>query len=104
VFFIFGKAENVTIAPAEVLTRRAADHDNDSGKAYRVTVVTDKGREQRIINVGLQTRTQAEVTAGLEPGERILVSRPQGQGTATAQTTPQRGGNNAPRFNRGPQL
>jgi macrolide-specific efflux system membrane fusion protein len=104
VFFIFGKAENVTIAPAEVLTRRVADQDNDSGKAYRITVVTDKGREQRLIHVGLQTRTQAEVTAGLEPGERILVSRPQGQGTATAQNTPQRGGNNAPRFNRGPQL
>jgi macrolide-specific efflux system membrane fusion protein len=104
VFFIFGKAENVTIAPAEVLTRRAADHDNDSGKAYRVTVLTDKGREQRIIHVGLQTRTQAEVTAGLEPGERILVNRPQGQATATAQNNPQRGGNNAPRFNRSPQL
>jgi membrane fusion protein, macrolide-specific efflux system len=104
VFFIFGKAENVAVAPAEVLTRRAADHDNDSGKAYRVTVLTDKGREQRIIHVGLQTRTQAEVTAGLEPGERILVSRPQVQGTATAQNTPQRGGNNAPRLNRGPQL
>ena len=104
VFFIFGKAENVTIAPAEVLTRRAADHDNDSGKAYRVTVVTDKGREQRIIHVGLQTRTQAEVTAGLEAGERILVNRSQGQGTAAAQNTPLRGGNNAPRFNRGPQL
>src|SRR5918995_1583122 len=104
VFFIFGKAENVTIAPAEVLTRRAADHDNDSGKAYRVTVLTDKGREQRIIHVGLQTRTQAEVNAGLEPGERILVSRPQGQGTATAQNSRARAGNNAPRVNRGPQL
>src|SRR5688500_3488303 len=104
VFFIFGKAENVTIAPAEVLTRRLTEHDNESGKAYRVTVITEKGREQRIIHVGLQTRTQAEVIAGLEPGERILVSRPQGQATATAQTTPQRGGNNSPRFNRGPQL
>jgi hypothetical protein len=103
VFFIFGKAANVTIAPAEVLTRRVAAEDNDSGKAYRVTVVTDKGREQRVIHVGLQTRTQAEVTAGLNPGERILVSRPQGQGTATAQNSGQRGAN-APRLNRGPQL
>jgi membrane fusion protein, macrolide-specific efflux system len=103
VFFIFGKAENVTIAPAEVLTHRLIDQDNDSGKAYRVTVVTDKGREQRVIHVGLQTRTQAEVTAGLNPGERILVNRPQGA-TATAQNSGQRSGNNAPRLNRGPQL
>ena len=104
VFFIFGKAENVTIAPAEVLTRRLTEHDNESGKAYRVTVVTDKGREQRIIHVGLQTRTQAEIIAGLEPGERILVSRPQGQGSATDQNNRARAGSNAPRLNRGPQL
>jgi macrolide-specific efflux system membrane fusion protein len=104
VFFIFGKAENVTIAPAEALTRRLSEHDNESRKAYRVTVVTEKGREQRVIHVGLQTRTQAEVTAGLEPGERVLVSRPQGQGTATAQSSRPRAGNNAPRLNRGPQL
>jgi macrolide-specific efflux system membrane fusion protein len=104
VFFIFGKAENVTIAPAEVLTRRLAEQDNESGKAYRVTVLGEKGREQRVIHVGLQTRTQAEVIAGLEPGERILVTRPQGQGTATAQNSRARAGNNAPRLNRGPQL
>ena len=104
VFFIFGKAENVTIAPAEVLTRRLAEQDNDSGKAYRVTVLTENGREQRVIHIGLQTRTQAEVTAGLNPGERILISRPQGQGTATAQNSRPRSGNNAPRVNRGPQL
>jgi macrolide-specific efflux system membrane fusion protein len=104
VFFIFGKAENVTIAPAEVLTRRLPEQDNDSGKAYRVTLMTETGREQRVIHVGLQTRTQAEVTAGLEPGERILVSRPQGQGTATVQNSRARAGSNAPRLNRGPQL
>jgi len=104
VFFIFGKAENVTIAPAEVLTRRLPDQDNDSGKAYSVTVLTEKGREQRIIHVGLQTRTQAEIIAGLESGERILVTRPQGQDTAAAQNSRARGGSNAPRPNRGPQL
>jgi macrolide-specific efflux system membrane fusion protein len=101
VFFILGKAENARIIPAEALTRRVADQDNDSGKAYRVAVATEKGREQRVIHVGLQTRTQAEVKAGLEPGERILVNRPQGMDTA--QNNGQRG-NNAPRFNRGPQI
>lgn len=100
-FFILGKAENATIIPAETLTRRVADQDNDSGKAYRVAVVTEKGQEQRIIHVGLQTRTQAEVKAGLEPGERVLANRP--QNTDTAQNSGQRG-NNAPRFNRGPQI
>ena len=106
VFFILGKAENAVIVPAEVLTRRAAKEDNATGKAYRVAVATEKGREQRIIHVGLQTRTQAQVIDGLKEGERVVVSRP--TGNPSANTAAQQGNNNrttnAPRFNRGPQL
>jgi macrolide-specific efflux system membrane fusion protein len=102
VFFIFGKAANATIISAEALTRRVPDQDNEKGKAYRVSIASESGREQRVIHVGLQTRTQAEVTDGLEAGERILVSRPQGNPTATAQNNAAR--SSAQRFNRGPQL
>ncbi len=100
VFFIFGKAENATIIPAEALTRPVPQEDNEAGKAYRVSVMTETGREQRVIHVGLQTRTQAEVKGGLKTGERVLVNRPAGSATAQANTTR----TNAPRFNRGPQL
>src|ERR1044072_4304957 len=63
VFFILGKADNATIIPAEALMRRAADQDNDQGKAYLVPVAnSDGGREQRVIHVGLVTRAQAQVT------------------------------------------
>lgn len=100
VFFIFGKAENATIIPAEALTRRVPDQDNEKGKAYRVAVATESGREQRLIHVGLQTRTQAQVVDGLVASDRIVVSRP--AGNATPQTNTNRAG--AGRFNRGPQL
>jgi macrolide-specific efflux system membrane fusion protein len=100
VFFIFGKAENATIIPAEALTRPVPKEDSELGKAYRVAVMTETGREQRVIHIGLQTRTQAEVKGGLKSGERILVNRPAGSATAQANTTR----TNAPRFNRGPQL
>ena len=105
VFFILGKADNAVIVPAEVLTRRVAKEDNDKGKAYRIAVATDAGSEQRVIHVGLQTRTQAQVTDGLQQGERILVNRPAGNSTASAGA--QQGNanrTNAQRFNRGPQL
>jgi len=103
VFFIFGKAENALVIPAEVLTRRAEREDSDKGKAYRVAVVTETGREQRVIHVGLQTRTQAEVIDGLKEGERIFVNRPAGAGGAS--NGAQQGANpNAQRFNRGPRL
>ena len=103
VFFIFGKADNAVVIPAEALTRRAAKEDNDKGKAYRITVAKGDSREQRIIHVGLQTRTQAEVTDGLQEGEHIFVNRP----TGNANPNNQQAGNNrpnAPRLNRGPQL
>ncbi len=106
VFFIFGKAENALVIPAEVLTRRTVREDNDKGKAYRVTVITETGQEQRVIHVGLQTRTQAEVVDGLKEGEKIAVNRPAGAANRTASqaNNPQRGAGNAPRLNRGPQL
>jgi macrolide-specific efflux system membrane fusion protein len=106
VFFIFGKAENALIVPAEVLTRRVTREDNDKGKAYRVAVITGKGREQRVIHVGLQSRTQAQVIDGLQEGERIAVNRPAGAANRTAgqANNPQRGAANQPRLNRGPQL
>jgi membrane fusion protein, macrolide-specific efflux system len=108
VFFILGKAENAVIVPAEVLTRPAPKEDNEKGKAYRISVASgENGREQRTIHVGLQTRTQAEVTAGLEEGERIYLNRPAGAPNRTAGAQQQQGTANRPnaqRFNRGPQL
>jgi membrane fusion protein, macrolide-specific efflux system len=105
VFFILGKADNAVIVPAEVLTRRAANEDNEKGKAYRVTVATDTGREQRVVHVGLQTRTQAEVLDGLKEGERIFVNRPAGSPNANGNTQQANSNRaNPQRFNRGPQL
>jgi macrolide-specific efflux system membrane fusion protein len=100
VFFILGKAENATVIPAEALTRRVPEEDNGGGKAYHVSVATESGREQRVIHVGLQTRAHAQVIYGLNPGERILVNRP--QPSAAPRSNADRA--NAPRFNRGPQL
>jgi macrolide-specific efflux system membrane fusion protein len=103
VFFILGKADNALVVPAEVLTRRAQKDDNDKGKAYRVSVVTESGLVPRVIHVGLQTRTQAEVTAGLKEGDQIATSRPGGARGSNNQAGSQQGGA-ARRFTRGPQL
>ena len=100
VFFIFGNAENATIIPAEALIRPVPSEDSEMGKAYRVSVATEAGREQRLIRIGLQTRTQAEVKEGLKAGDRVLVNRPQGN-AEPANSQPRV---NANRFNRGPQL
>jgi macrolide-specific efflux system membrane fusion protein len=104
VFFILGKAENALIVPAEVLTRRVAREDTDKGKAYRFAVITEAGSEQRVIHVGLQTRTQAEVVDGLKEGEKIAVNRPAGNANQTGNQQRPAGAGNAARLNRGPKL
>ncbi len=105
VFFVLGKADNALVVPAEALTRRVPKEDSDKGKAYRVTVATESGRQQRLIHVGLQTRTQAEVVDGLQEGERILLNRPEGGANRNANAGQNNNNRaNAPRFPRGPQL
>lgn len=102
VFFILGKADNATIIPAEALTRRATDADNDKGKGYRVNVQTENGREERVIHVGMTTRAQAQVVDGLNPGERVLLRRQ--ESSASTQPTQQQPNQRRPGFTRGPQL
>jgi macrolide-specific efflux system membrane fusion protein len=105
VFFVLGKAEDAVIVPAEVLTRRSAKDDSDKGKAYRVSVGNGSAREQRLIHVGLQTRAQAEVTAGLKEGDWIFVNRPAVSANRNGAGQPQANNRgSAQRFNRGPQL
>jgi macrolide-specific efflux system membrane fusion protein len=106
VFFVLGKAENALVVPAEVLTRRAPREDNETGKAFRVAVMTEKGREPRVIRVGLQTRTQAEVVDGLAEGDKLAVNRPAASANRTVNqdNNQNRRAGNQPRFNRGPQL
>lgn len=100
VFFLFGKAENVPIIPTEALNEREPAEDNKNGKAYRVRVLTESGPDERLIHVGLQTRTQAEVTDGLQEGERLLVKRP--TASPAQNNSAQRGGMR--RFIGGPRL
>jgi len=104
VFFVLGKAQNTLVIPAELLTRRVPNEDNDKGKAYRVNVITEQGRQARVIHVGLVTRTQAEVIDGLKEGERVAATRPAASQQNQANNQQQRGQNNGQRFNRGPQI
>lgn len=64
------------------------------GKAV-VRVVNAEGKaEDRTIRVGVMNRVSAEVVAGLEPGERVVI----GARPASTPARPQPGGSTTPRF------
>jgi membrane fusion protein, macrolide-specific efflux system len=68
VFFVVADAKNAVIAPVAAL--RSSSKSDD---AAFVTVLDRDGRTtDRKVQVGLRTRFQAEILAGLEPGERIV--------------------------------
>ncbi|HEY0902000.1 MAG TPA: efflux RND transporter periplasmic adaptor subunit [Micavibrio sp.] len=72
-FFVLGRAENVLSIPASALTRRMAKMDNDQGQAYEVQRKRGRALENVIIHVGLSDRAQAEVRAGLQEGDEIIL-------------------------------
>ena len=62
---IAGQAINAVLVPVETL------HQGDGG--YFVYVIDEDGYEPREVEVGLMDLTSAEITAGLQPGERVVI-------------------------------
>lgn len=74
VFFLVGNAKNVPIIPARALGKRLNDQDTPEGNAYQVKVQKGNDIENRVVLVGLLTRSDAEVKSGLSVDERVLVN------------------------------
>lgn len=74
VFFLVGSAKNVPVIPARALGKRLNDQDTPEGNAYQVKVQKGDGAENRVVLVGLLTRSDAEVKSGLSVGENVLVN------------------------------
>ncbi len=89
-FFVLGKADDVLMIPAAALTKRLPKQDNENGQAYEVTVLRRHTEQQVVIHVGLSDRTHAEVKAGLQADDQIVIPAVLSAGTAS--TGSQRGG------------
>lgn len=82
-FFMLGEARGVPVAPLAALKP-----DPDAGKgAYRATVLTAKGTEERSVQVDLANRMSAQIVSGLAVGDRIVL--PAAEPSATAIRRPE---------------
>jgi macrolide-specific efflux system membrane fusion protein len=75
-FFHVDRAENVPVIPAAALGRRRPEQDSAQGEAYEVQHHVDGRLVPTVVQVGLITRTQAEIRAGLEPGDEVALLTP----------------------------
>jgi macrolide-specific efflux system membrane fusion protein len=99
VFFVVASAKNVTIVPVTAL-RSAARRGGGGGaeRKYVVQVISDGGgTEERPVEVGVMTRTQAEIKSGVKVGERVVLAGPAGP---TPSAGGQGGGQRSPRIPR----
>lgn len=71
VFFVLGQAKNVPLVPVAALHHhQGAPEGHDF-----VLVQTDHGlRTQRVL-VGLENRTEAQVSSGLQPGDKVVTGQ-----------------------------
>src|SRR5690606_36719939 len=96
VLFVKASARNALSIPVSALQpagrpapgeARGTDAD---GKRYRVRVLVNGQPEERIVTVGVMTRVSAQVLAGLEEGDQVVVScgRPSGGASAVRPMQP----------------
>lgn len=78
VFFVQGTADNVLRIPISALR----PGQGGEGNVHTVEVLTYMGRETRQVEVGLVSRTDAEVLSGLVEGDRVIIGTvsPDGSG------------------------
>ncbi|MGA9470720.1 MAG: efflux RND transporter periplasmic adaptor subunit [Candidatus Macondimonas sp.] len=75
-FFHVARAENVPVIPAAALGRRRPEQDSAQGEAYEVQRHVDGHLVPTVVQVGLLTRTQVEIRAGLKPGDEVALPKP----------------------------
>jgi macrolide-specific efflux system membrane fusion protein len=86
-FFVVADVKDAVLVPFSALSRLS------NGRATVRVVGADGAVEQRQVQVGVSNRVSAQITGGLEPGERIVTgerARP-GARAASAAPTPKMG-------------
>ncbi|MDF3075314.1 MAG: efflux transporter periplasmic adaptor subunit [Alphaproteobacteria bacterium] len=79
VFFVIASAKNVTIVPVTALRSTSRRGTGGAERKYVVQVMSDGGSvEERPVEVGVMTRTQAEIKSGVKAGERVVLAVPAG--------------------------
>lgn len=94
-FFVLGRAKDVALLPLSAIGGRRPDRDSGQGQAYQVRVMSSGKPTERIVHLGLMSRTHAEIRSGLQIGDRVVASE---TAVSEAEGSRRRG------FRRGPHL
>jgi macrolide-specific efflux system membrane fusion protein len=91
-FFVIARAQGVPVIPVSALGKRNPKADNDSGQAYQVRALDGRKQIEKTIHIGLMDRTMAEIKAGLNLKDQVVVIRSPSASAAASQQSGARGG------------
>lgn len=83
-FFHVASARDVPVIPTAALGRRLRDQDDGASEAYEVQRLVDGRPAATPVKVGLMTRTQVEIRAGLAVGDTVILPGPAAPGGAAS--------------------
>jgi membrane fusion protein, macrolide-specific efflux system len=76
-FFVLAEASQVPLIPVKALRERQVEADKPPAEAWQVRVQKPDGSsELRTVQIGLKTRTRAEVRSGLSLGDQVQLPLP----------------------------
>lgn len=81
VFFLLGEAEDVVIVPVGAVSK------DSEGKSF-VTVMTEKGLDQREVTTGIANRINIEIKSGLKEGEKVVTGVETSGGSTSSRNGP----------------
>lgn len=87
VFFVHSAAKDAVVVPASALAQARG-----KGPGPSILVMQDGVPQPRPVKVGVRNRVQAQIVAGLEPGEEVVI----GQRVAEAKKAPSKAGSPPP--------
>lgn len=72
-FFVLGNAKNVLTIPARALGKKVSAASDSKGEVYEVNVRSGKGVVTKQVEIGLMSRTVAEVKSGLSETDAVAL-------------------------------
>ena len=88
-FFVVASVEDALTIPVTALGKHLAKQDDATGQAYRVTIIENGTKTDKVVRVGIQDRAKAEIKSGLKEGDQIVLPVPkEGNGQSQSQNGP----------------
>lgn len=85
---VLAKAENVLLVPSQILKVKAGAKKALGNVQYQVPVLVDNQLRYVDVSVGINNKINAEITAGLQEGDRVVIGMPSSEDASKLRRAP----------------